>query len=138
MNLQQAALGEIRADLIAPDGTPVNLFLNQTDAAGTTPTNPPFGISGANLGLAPSGRLGTVFDDRAARRITDRGAAAPFVGTFRPEGSLSLFDGRTAAQLKGTWTLQITDFRATTPPHAARDARPALQLDAQLHLGTHG
>ena len=41
MNLQQAALGEIQADLIAPDGTTVNLFLNQTDAAGPTPPNPP-------------------------------------------------------------------------------------------------
>lgn len=121
LNLQQAALNEIMVELVAPDGTRVTLFRNQTDAAGQTPNPAPsYGITGANLGIAPNGLVGTVFDDRAARSIDDRGATAPFVATFQPEGSLSVFNGRTAAQLNGTWRLVITDFRATAPPTPPR------------------
>jgi large repetitive protein len=53
-----------------------------------------------------------------------RGAAAPFIGHFRPEGtgfgggfgsSLdATYGGATAAQINGTWTLQVIDNRNDT------------------------
>ena len=46
----------------------------------------------------------TVFDDAAATSIT--AGAAPFTGSFRPEGLLSAFNGQDAF---GTWTLRVTD-----------------------------
>jgi len=46
----------------------------------------------------------TVFDDAAAVSITV--GAAPFTGTFRPEGLLSALNGQDAF---GIWTLRITD-----------------------------
>ena len=46
----------------------------------------------------------TLFDDEAALSVA--GQAAPFAGTFRPEGLLSSLDGKPAA---GTWKLEIFD-----------------------------
>src|SRR5262249_39271161 len=48
--------------------------------------------------------INTVFDDQAAISIT--AGAPPFTGSFKPEGSLSTFNGINA---NGTWTLQIID-----------------------------
>jgi subtilisin-like proprotein convertase family protein len=70
--------------LIAPDGTRVELT---TDNGG----------SGDNY-------TGTTFDDEADVSIT--AGAAPFAGRFRPEGSLSVLDGK---PLSGTWYLEVTD-----------------------------
>ena len=88
LNLVSATLAELSVVLIPPPGSglsPITLFQNQTNAAGTA--NTAVGISGANLGISANGtRIGTTFDDRATRRIIDRTAAAPFIGHFRPEG----------------------------------------------------
>jgi subtilisin-like proprotein convertase family protein len=46
----------------------------------------------------------TIFDDEAATSIL--GQAAPFTGTFKPEGLLSTLDGKPAS---GTWQLVVTD-----------------------------
>ncbi len=46
----------------------------------------------------------TVFDDEAATAIT--AGAAPFTGSYRPEGSLTALDGKTSA---GAWQLRIYD-----------------------------
>jgi len=46
----------------------------------------------------------TTFDDEVATGI--QFGAAPFSGTFHPEGQLSLFDG---INPNGVWTLEITD-----------------------------
>ena len=102
--------------LIGPDGTQVTLFLNQVNSAGAANTN--IGITGANMGIAPSGQaIGTTFNDNAARSIVDRSAAAPYIGTFRPEvGSLASFESLPLSSLNGTWTLQITDFRNSGSP----------------------
>ena len=70
--------------LISPDGTRVELF---TDVGG----------NGDHF-------TGTILDDQASVSIT--AGAAPFVGTYRPEGSLAALNGRNAL---GTWTLEITD-----------------------------
>jgi hypothetical protein len=52
----------------------------------------------------------TVFDDEAAIGLGGRGSAAPYTGSFRPQGDrLSRFDGK---QQQGTWTLRVTDLSA--------------------------
>ena len=58
--------------------------------------------------------IGTVFDDNAARSITDSSAAAPYTAHLGPEfGSLQSFNGTVggSADLIGNWTLTITDTR---------------------------
>ena len=116
MNLiEPSGNAEISAVLIAPDGAQITLFTNAINSAGTAIGNN-FGLAGNNLGIAASGQaIGTIFDDNATRNIANNsGAAAPYIGTFRPEfGSLdALFAGMTPTELSGTWTLQITDNRA--------------------------
>ncbi|MFO0802023.1 MAG: S8 family serine peptidase [Gemmataceae bacterium] len=46
----------------------------------------------------------TTLDDEASTAIS--AGAAPFTGTFRPESTLTVFDGRNA---RGTWTLEVYD-----------------------------
>ena len=61
------------------------------------------GGSGNNL-------TNTRFDDEAGTAIAS--GAAPFSGTYRPDGLLSAFDGQSTM---GTWTLRVTDsFRLDT------------------------
>ena len=48
--------------------------------------------------------LSTIFDDEATRTISS--AIAPFQGSFKPDTTLSVFDGTNA---KGTWTLTVED-----------------------------
>jgi subtilisin-like proprotein convertase family protein len=70
--------------LISPDGTQVELF---TDVGGSS-----------------NGFENTTLDDEAGTSIRD--GSYPFIGTYRPEGSLSDFDGEDA---NGTWTLRVID-----------------------------
>ena len=67
-----------------PDGTQVDLSTGN-------------GGSGANY-------VNTVFDDEAATAIT--AGSAPFTGRYKPEGSLSAFDGKDP---NGNWTLRVCD-----------------------------
>ncbi len=62
------------------------------------------GGGGDNYGSActPAGR--TTFDDAAPTLVT--AGVAPFVGTFKPEGSLAVLNAKSA---NGTWRLRITD-----------------------------
>lgn len=70
--------------LIAPDGTRIPLF---TEVGG----------SGNDF-------KDTVLDDEALLSITE--GSAPFTGSYRPEGNLSVLDGK---DINGTWTLEVTD-----------------------------
>ncbi|HVK14484.1 MAG TPA: proprotein convertase P-domain-containing protein [Gemmataceae bacterium] len=70
--------------LVSPSGQPVELF--------------------ADVGGSGDHFRNTVLDDEGGTPIT--AAAAPFTGTFRPEGRLSDFDGLAA---QGTWTLRVRD-----------------------------
>lgn len=70
--------------LIAPNGARIELF---TDVGGSG-----------------DGFIGTILDDQAADPITS--GMAPFTGRFRPEGRLSVVNGRSVA---GTWKLEVTD-----------------------------
>jgi subtilisin-like proprotein convertase family protein len=82
---------DLTLTLISPDGTPVTLV----SATG----------SGANFGSACSPDASrTIFDDAAATSITN--GSPPFVGTFRPQGSLASFINGTA---NGNWRLRVTD-----------------------------
>lgn len=83
--------GDVRATLVSPAGTVVNLITN----VGTSADN-----------------LNVLFDDSAAASITthttndNTSAAPPYQRTFRPEGSLASFNGQGSA---GTWQLTICD-----------------------------
>jgi subtilisin-like proprotein convertase family protein len=76
--------GDLRIDLVAPDGTAVTLVNRR-------------GGSGDDF-------VGTVLDQSAPQSIV--GGAAPFTGTFRPEGDLGALDG---LQQQGDWTLRVRD-----------------------------
>ena len=109
-------LNQLSIDLIAPDGvTTVHLLQNRIDGLGAVrPGVPTPGVADqANLGELNGFLIGTTFDDSAARSIADPNAVAPYTADFRPDaGSLSIFNGMTAAQLTGTWTLVVTDVKA--------------------------
>src|SRR5205823_14154624 len=75
---------DLRVRLFAPNGQSVELF-NGVGNGGDNFTN-------------------TVLDDEAATAIT--AGTAPFTGSFRPNGFLSLFDGTSP---NGTWTLEVAD-----------------------------
>jgi subtilisin-like proprotein convertase family protein len=55
-------------------------------------------------GGAGDNYVSTVFDDEATTAVTS--GAAAFTGSYRPEATLSIFDGKAAA---GTWTLRVYD-----------------------------
>jgi subtilisin-like proprotein convertase family protein len=127
LGLVSPTLDDLEIQLVAPDPshTTVTLLRNRTNADGSS-NGPGVGVTGQNMGISTSGidLTGTVFDQDAARSITDTSAAAPFLGTFRPDTGgfphpdLTVFNGMTAAELNGPWLLKITDFRnaGTTPP----------------------
>ena len=76
--------GDLTLQLIAPTATTV-LLSNRRGSSSDNYTN-------------------TIFDDQATTSIA--AAAAPFTGTFKPEGSLAILNGQAAA---GSWQLSIQD-----------------------------
>jgi uncharacterized repeat protein (TIGR01451 family) len=79
--------GDLVGTLTAPDGTAVLLF-DGIDSSGNNVCQ-------------------TVFDDGAARSITDAVAAdAPYTGSWRPQESLA---GLVSHQADGTWTFTVAD-----------------------------
>ncbi len=135
VSLRHPQISELRIRLIPPPGTGLNaitLLDNQTDAGGVATG---LGATGTDLGpLTPQGSiLGTVFDSEALQTIVGNAGGAASTGYFRPRNPnpfarnpLSAFAGLTPAQLVGTWTLEITDFRDTAPGPPP----PITQLDA--------
>lgn len=141
LSIVDPSIQELQIYLDPPVGSGLSSLLlmdNQIDANGTSFTFQ--GNTGANLGIAASGEaIGTTFDDLATRSITDfnntggRGAAAPFIGHFRPEGgSLNAnFAGPNivaggvgaANSINGQWTLRVVDYRNTpSVPEFLRNA----------------
>jgi subtilisin family serine protease/subtilisin-like proprotein convertase family protein len=84
LNLNHTYDRDLRITLVAPDGTQRRLVNRR-------------GGSGDNF-------INTVLDDEAALAISQ--GTAPFTGSYRPEQSLSGFDGKSTA---GTWQLWIDD-----------------------------
>ncbi len=66
------------------------------------------GGDGKNYGTGcPADENGTTFDDSAAASIMD--GTAPFPGSYRPEGSLAVFNGKTGGAVNGTWKFHVVD-----------------------------
>ncbi len=86
---------DLNISLISPDGTIIDLSSAN-------------GGAGDNYGTSCASR--TIFDDNAAISIT--AGIAPFVGTFKPEGALAAFNGKSGVQVNGNWTLRIADVAA--------------------------
>jgi len=84
INITHTFDGDLDIFLIAPDDTRVELTTDN-------------GSGGDNF-------VDTIFDQEAATSIT--AGAAPFTGSFRPEGDLSTLYTKMA---NGTWTLEIYD-----------------------------
>jgi subtilisin-like proprotein convertase family protein len=84
LNIRHTWDADLDVYLISPAGTEVELF--------------------SDVGGSANNFADTILDDEAALSITE--GAAPFSGSFRPEGNLSDVDGE---PLNGTWTLRITD-----------------------------
>ena len=84
LDIEHSWTSDLRVQLIAPDGTRINLFRQ-------------VGEDGQDFD-------GTWLDDEADTSIQD--ASAPFRGVFRPEGNLSKFDGMDP---NGKWKLRIRD-----------------------------
>jgi subtilisin family serine protease/subtilisin-like proprotein convertase family protein len=88
LNISHTWDADLDVFLVSPIGTRVELF---TDVGG----------DGDNF-------TNTTLDDEATTAIAS--AAAPFTGSFRPEGLLSNFDGQDP---NGTWKLELTDDTGT-------------------------
>ncbi|MDQ4041423.1 MAG: PKD domain-containing protein, partial [Actinomycetota bacterium] len=83
-DLRHTATGDLKVEVVAPDGTAV-VLVDSEDASGDDFVN-------------------TVFSDAAAQRVA--GASAPFTGSYRPEQALSALAGRSP---QGQWKLRVTD-----------------------------
>jgi autotransporter-associated beta strand protein len=88
---------DLDLSLIAPDGT---LVLLSTDNGGT----------GDSYGTSCEDAQRTLFDSESPNPVT--AGVAPFVGTFRPEGSLATFIGATGSTVNGPWRLVVADDTA--------------------------
>jgi subtilisin-like proprotein convertase family protein len=126
--IEEQNMRQLSAVLIPPASSglqSIQLFNNGSNANGSTNTGS--GLGGSNLGVLNTVVIGTVLSDTAALRARLNLATGPFIGYFRPEynslynnnGTLSEVAGASAAQLDGTWTLQITDYlpEGATNPH---------------------
>ncbi|MCA1591219.1 MAG: proprotein convertase P-domain-containing protein, partial [Acidobacteria bacterium] len=84
---------DLAISLVHPDGTSVALSNNR-------------GGSGDNFGTGANDCTSTptVFDDQATTTIA--AGAAPFAGSFKPDGSLAALNGK---QANGTWKLHVVD-----------------------------
>jgi autotransporter-associated beta strand protein len=99
LHITHAADSHLDISLVAPDGTIVNL---SSDNGGAS----------ANYGTDCTDANRTTFSDSGLTAIT--AASAPFVGTFRPEESLSAFSEKSGTTVNGTWRLRIADDTAGT------------------------
>ncbi|MSU57841.1 MAG: DUF11 domain-containing protein [Pedosphaera sp.] len=86
---------DLTLQLISPDG------VTNTLCAAT-------GGAGDNFGATCSpDSLRTTFDDDALAGIT--AGLPPFIGAFKPSGSLSVFVGKSGTNVNGTWRLRVVD-----------------------------
>ena len=84
LRIQHAYVSDLTAHLVSPSNTSVELFSN-------------VGSFGDNFD-------NTRFDDSASQSIVD--GSAPFVGAYRPEGTLATLNGQPG---NGTWRLRVAD-----------------------------
>lgn len=94
LHITHTAVDDLDISLISPSGTAIVL---SSDNGGTA--------SDYGTGCADGQR--TLFSGGAATPITS--GSAPFVGAFRPEGSLGVYFGDLPPDVNGTWRLRIAD-----------------------------
>lgn len=97
LHITHTADSDLDMWLIGPDGTMVTL---STDNGGTS----------SDYGTDCTDKSRTTFDSTASTPITS--GTAPFVGIYRPEGSLAAFNEKSGSDVNGTWTLRIADDTA--------------------------
>jgi hypothetical protein len=98
LHITHTADSDLDISLIGPDGTTVGL---SSDNGGTASD---YGSDCA------SDATRTTFNDSALTAIT--AASAPFVGVFRPEQSLSVFNEKFGSAVNGAWRLRVADDTA--------------------------
>ncbi|MEY2410493.1 MAG: hypothetical protein QOF48_3163 [Verrucomicrobiota bacterium] len=87
---------DLTLQLIAPDGTLVVLSRRR---------------GGIDMNYGQSCSVPTTFDSMAATNIA--AGFAPFIGRFRPQQSLTAFNGKSGAAVNGTWKLRVIDDLAS-------------------------
>ena len=85
VSIDHSYIGDISLYLVAPDNTRIKLS--------------------QNIGDDQDDYRDTVFDQESSRSIVF--ALPPFTGSFRPQGDLSVLNGKS---LKGRWTLEVKDW----------------------------
>jgi len=100
LHLTHPAVEDLDISLISPSGTTIILSSDNGGAA-------------ANYGTGCADNQRTVFDGEPASLPLITSGAAPFVGTFRPEGLLTGFRFDFGAEVNGPWTLRIFDDAAS-------------------------
>jgi subtilisin-like proprotein convertase family protein len=90
-SIDHSFVGDLKVELVSPDNaTTVRLIEH---------------VGGPNNG--GDDLVDTVFDDEAPTTIGSGASAAPYTGSFRPQGDqLARFDGK---QQQGTWKLRVSD-----------------------------
>ena len=94
LNIVHPFVADLTLELIGPDGT--TRILSENNG---------FGTNYGNSCSPDSSR--TTFDDAAPTSIT--AGIPPFVGTFRPEQPLSVFNGKSGTAVNGPWQLHVID-----------------------------
>lgn len=89
---------DLQLQLISPEGITNMLAANR-------------GGSGNNYGVGCQDNFRTTFDDEAPNSIV--GSFPPFMGTFRPEERLAVFNGKSGTNVNGIWQLRVVDQFAT-------------------------
>ena len=87
INIEHMWVSDLIVSLVSPDGTIFELF--------------------SAVGRSEGAFDNTILDDEASLSI--RNGLSPFAGTYKPEGNLSNFYGKS---MTGTWKLQVTDTAA--------------------------
>jgi subtilisin-like proprotein convertase family protein len=119
LNIQHPDFGQLRIELIAPDGRTVVLVDNREFPNGSV--RPNNGLSQAP-GISGTIMRDTVFDMAAFRNIVEPGLVGTpvfFSGEYQPESALTgvsptlaLFNGlaKNDPRVNGNWTLRVIDF----------------------------
>jgi len=89
--IDHSFVGDLKVELTSPDNSTTVRLIEH--------------VGGPNNG--GDDLVETVFDDEAGTVIGSGGSAAPYTGSFRPQGDqLSRFDGK---EQQGTWKLRVSD-----------------------------
>ena len=90
-SIDHSFVGDLKVELTSPDNSTTVRLIEH--------------VGGPNNG--GDDLVDTVFDDEAASAIGSGSSAAPYTGSFRPQGDqLARFDGK---EQQGTWKLRVSD-----------------------------